>query len=193
MKNNLSGTAKIWLRLQPDDQKWQDLEEAIRQRFQLTEHQKHMKKLGIYSLTQEPGESFVEFCTRVQSKGRRLNISDQDLISICLCGAKESLKPHLIMAQPTSIDELLRLPLARNEAFADTTKEFVNTTDIMSEVNNINPYNQEPSTEKGVNWRKESNKSDYEKPQGKPNYHPGNEQNSSTYGNHWCNSCGRFQ
>ena len=202
MKNNLSGTAKIWLRLQPDHLKWKDLEEAIKQRFQLTEQQKHMKKLGIYSLTQEPGETYVEFCTRVQSKGRRLNITDQDLLSVCLSGAKETLKPHLIMAQPTSIDQLLRLPLARNEAFADTTKEFVNMTDMMTEINNVNrtSLNQGSSAGKRVNWRRETDKTDDEKQQNKPKYNPQNEQNSGTYGlqqnkgqdTQWCNSCGSY-
>jgi len=191
MKNNLSGTAKIWLKLQPDHQPYDELEEAIKQRFQLTEQQKHMKKLGIYTLTQEPGETYVEFCTRVQSKGRKLNIANQDLLSVCLSGAKESLKPHLIMAQPKSIDDLLKLPLARNESFAETTKEFVNMADMSVEINNVN---------RKSNGQAYNNKN--RTPTMEPNEYqaPRNKSNSSTYGaqkeygqkTQWCNSCGAY-
>ena len=109
----LTGTAKLWFKTLPATTRlsYADLRQAMITRFARTPFQINTQRSFIYQLRQEPGELFPSFVLRVQKAARGLNIQQSDVLAICLQGADSRIQPHLLMAKPTSIDELLAQPI----------------------------------------------------------------------------------
>ena len=127
----LDGMAKHWLKTLPAHIRasYPDLRLALTNRFQRTQFQINTQRSFIYQLRQEPGELFPAFVLRVQKAARGLNIQPDDVLAICLQGADSRIQPYLLMARPTTIDELLSLPVV-----AESTIESKLVSDDISSV-----------------------------------------------------------
>ena len=131
LRTSLTGPAKSWYRQQKDTTSFEDLKKGLKKRFQLTNQQKHVRKIGIFQLTQKPAESFLEYLSRVSDKARGIGIKDKDIITIVTQGAHPSIRPFLIMENVDSLEDLMDLPLARDETQARRQEaEFVNAADL---------------------------------------------------------------
>ena len=133
LRTSLTGPAKSWFRQQDSDSSFDDLKKNMKERFELTTQQKHVKKMGIFQMTQQPSETFLEYISRVQDKARGIELSKKDLVTIVTQGASPAIRPFLIMEDPDSVEDLMALPLARDESQAKRKElEFVNVTDILT-------------------------------------------------------------
>ena len=85
----------------------------------MTPHAKHAEKIKIYSMRQQPGETFLEFVSSVREKARNKGLDEEALVAICLAGANPEIRAHLTMGKPTNFKELLDLPIARDEKLGE--------------------------------------------------------------------------
>ena len=113
---HLKGEAKDCFRLVANPT-FATVKEALSNRFKPTDQQKYTIKAQLYTMRQLPGESFKQFVTRLQQKSRGIDISEQDLVSVALNGARPVIRAHLAMKEPTTINQLLKLPLAVDDDF----------------------------------------------------------------------------
>ena len=67
-------------------------------------------------MVQRDDETYLEFVSSVRSKSRFLGLNEASLVAICISGAKPNIKPHLAMQKPNSFENLLNLPVARDES-----------------------------------------------------------------------------
>ena len=116
LRNNLQAEAKEWYRLQPT-KTWAAISVAIKDRFGKTDQQKHNIKAKLFGATQQPSETFAQFVSRVQKMARDVKVDQEELVKICLNGARTYLRAHLQMASPApdSIAALLKLPIVADE------------------------------------------------------------------------------
>ena len=54
LRTSLTGPAKSWFRQQESTISMEDLKTKIQERFKMTQQQKHVKKMGIFQMTQQP-------------------------------------------------------------------------------------------------------------------------------------------
>ena len=129
LKQYLKGEAKAWFRNLDPEISYADLLRDMRDMYDLTEAQKHSMRLKVYRMHQLPSESFVAFVNRVRTAGRGLKITDTDIVTVVTQGSSSKLRPFLLMAQPKTISDLLKLPLAREEEQLDQDYDFVGFVD----------------------------------------------------------------
>ena len=134
LRMHLKGAAKVWFRsLDPDDS-FETFLDSLIKRFSWTDTQLHAKRINMYRASQQPGETFLAFVTRVLDKSRGLNISQDNLLNIFINGADCAIRPFLICKshEIETIDDLLALPLCRDEnAMKGSGSEFVGLTDLL--------------------------------------------------------------
>ena len=116
LQTHLKDLAKEWWKLQDDTQDTAVLLNLLKDRFKLTEHAQHARKIKIYGMTQKDDETYLEFVSSVRSKSRSLGLNELDQVAICLAGAKPHIRVHLAMQTPKTFKELLDLPVARDES-----------------------------------------------------------------------------
>ena len=122
--SKLNGNAKIWVRLQKDDSSCEELINGLKLTFGNSEFKLHSKTADICSLKQSSNESFVQYVLSVRNKARILDISEKLLVNICINGAKPYLKPYILSVNPQSFEELMKIPMVRDE-------ELVQTEDVL--------------------------------------------------------------
>ena len=79
------------------------LKSALEKRFGLTDQEKRQLKSTFYSSKQIPGETFKHYVTRMQQLAREINITDAEVVEVCIGGARAELRPHLAMASQASV------------------------------------------------------------------------------------------
>ena len=67
------GVAKEWFRLQPSEATSQTISDGLKERFGLTQQQKHAPKTRLFNDQQSTGETFRQFVSRMQSLARPIN------------------------------------------------------------------------------------------------------------------------
>ena len=133
LKMHLKGAAKIWFNGLDKKLSYKDCLTQFVERFKITDEQKHMKKLAVFQTKQQPTETFEAFVSRLLNLSSGLKIPEKDLVAMATQGALAPLKHFLIMAKPTTMTELMALPLARDSALPEVTgyrNEFVGMTDV---------------------------------------------------------------
>ena len=126
----LKGPAKIWFRSLAPTKSYEDCKTFLTNKFQLKEQQKHARKTKLYKMTQEPNEDYFHYVTRVISRSRGLDVPDSDIKAIVMHGASPKIKNFLIMSDPSSLDALLNLPLAKGLEQENETG-YVNATSMI--------------------------------------------------------------
>ena len=136
LRMHLEGPAKQWFRQLPRDESYEGCLESLKARFMMTDQQRHTKKLSIFKMTQLPSETFLTFVSRVIDKSRGLGIEERDIVTICMGGASPTIRPFLLMNQPTTLRDMMALPLARDEGQAARFREheFVGLANIVAEL-----------------------------------------------------------
>ena len=115
--SHLTGDAKQWFILQPLENRtdYTKLRPALLAKFSPTSQEKFSLKSKIYATKQQVNQTFKDYVRQQQLAARTAGLPQQELTSICISGALPTLKAHLAMAQPQTIEELLKLPLVVNE------------------------------------------------------------------------------
>ena len=135
LQTHLKDLAKEWWKLQDDTQNTAVLLDLLKDRFKLTEHAQHARKIKIYGMKQKDDETYLEFVSSVQTKSRSLGLDESDQVAICLSGAKPHIRVHLAMQTPKTFKELLNLPVARDEGLgASPTTPLVNIVQEIREL-----------------------------------------------------------
>ena len=88
---------------------------ALKDRFTLSEAQKQSSYAAAFQSRQEAGEKYPAFVSRIQRLCKSLGMSEQHALAISIQGASEKIRPFIITSAPTTIQELLRLPIARQD------------------------------------------------------------------------------
>ena len=73
----------------------------------------------MYSMKQQPNQSFKDFVKQVQLKAHQINMKVEEVKGICINGARPQLKAHLSMAKPANMADLLKLPVVVSEVITD--------------------------------------------------------------------------
>ena len=127
LKMHLTGQARLWLKQLATNTSYEDSIKSLKSRFQLTDQEKHIRKMNVYKMTQEPNETYLDYVTRVTDKARNLDIDPKDIITIATQGSHASIKPFITMNNPKTLDDLIKMPLARADHIAKSNDlEFVN-------------------------------------------------------------------
>ena len=115
--SHLTGDVKQWFILQPLENRtdYTKLRPALLAKFSPTSQEKFSLKSKIYATKQQVNQTFKDYVRQQQLAARTAGLPQQELTSICISGALPTLKAHLAMAQPQTIEELLKLPLVVNE------------------------------------------------------------------------------
>ena len=116
--SHLAGEAKEWFQVLPPgtQRSYNLLRTALENKYGMTDFQKMAKKTQLFQLKQQADETFTAFVHRVQQTASGLQLREADILSICLQGANPLLQPFLVMAQVTTLDGLLKLPVVAETA-----------------------------------------------------------------------------
>ena len=115
--SHLSGEAMQWYRLQPSatHDNYADLRASFKERYSPSQQETFEVRGKIYSMKQGPLQKFVDFAREVQLKSRAINIPEEEIIGICIHGARPTIKSHLAMAKPDTMAALLKCPVVVSE------------------------------------------------------------------------------
>ena len=113
--------------------------EALKDRFTLTEAQKQSSYAAAFQSRQDAGEKYPAFVSRIQKLCKNLGMSEDHTLAICIQGANEQLQPFLLTSSPKTIQELLRLPIARLERLPQPKHELVATLQEHSSAHSSKP------------------------------------------------------
>ena len=105
--------AKQWFQLLPEATKknYDQLRAAFKDRFSPTNQELLDVRGAIYTTKQLPNQKFRDFARDIQRQARAINMPEAEVVGVCVNGARPALKPHLAMAKPTTMDELMKLPV----------------------------------------------------------------------------------
>ena len=120
-QQNLSGEATQWLQLQPDSAQkdYANLRKALFEKFSPAEQELFCIKRQIYSSSQQALQSFKDHVRQLQVMARSLKLAEKELVGVCINGAHPTLKAHLAMSGPDTIEALLKLPMVVNEIVSE--------------------------------------------------------------------------
>ena len=144
LRMHLKGAAKSWYNQLDEDTDFEECLEQLIDRFKLTPHQKHAKKSAVFQMKQKTGETYQDFVSRVVDFSTGIDLSNEDLVTILIHGAEPGLRNFLIMQQPNTISDLMKIPLTRG-GHVNTGKnndmEFVGSVDMKTaqRANSANP------------------------------------------------------
>lgn len=154
--SHLTGDARQWFSLQPEDTRnaYVALRNALKERFKPTA-QEILDTWGfIYMMRQGPTQSFKDFANQVQRKAKTIAMPDDEVVGICINGARPSLKAHLAMAKPESMDELLKLPVVVTEIHDEPQFSIAMLKDINTKVDYLaSVHNVQQQPTKSVTFR----------------------------------------
>ena len=113
---HVSGIAETWYATLPASlqTEWPALKEACRQRFAISQHGRWRQERDLYTLRQQPGQDVASFTAVVLKAARGLEMTQAQLVRLVLGGLHTTVTPFVEITQPTTVDELLRCPAARN-------------------------------------------------------------------------------
>ena len=113
---HVSGIAETWYATLPDSlqTEWPALKEACRQRFAISQHGRWRQERDLYTLRQQPAQDVASFTAVVLKAARGLEMTQAQLVRLVLGGLHTTVTPFVEITQPTTVDELLRCPAARN-------------------------------------------------------------------------------
>ena len=113
---HVSGIAETWYATLPDSlqTEWPALKEACRQRFAISQHGRWRQERDLYTLRQQPGQDVASFTAVVLKAARGLEMTQAQLVRLVLGGLHTTVTPFVEITQPTTVDELLQCPAARN-------------------------------------------------------------------------------
>ena len=113
--SHLTGEAKDTFR-NVKDPEFDSVISALQIRFAPTELALHRVKAELFGTKQTSGETCKQFAIRVQNAARHTDLSELDLVKVVIEGLTTSeLRNHIMMAAPTSIDNLIKLPVVADE------------------------------------------------------------------------------
>ena len=113
--SHLTGEAKDTFR-NVKDPEFDSVISALKIRFAPTELALHGVKAELFGTKQTSGETCKQFAIRVQNAARHTDLSELDLVKVVIEGLTTSeLRNHIMMAAPTSIDNLIKLPVVADE------------------------------------------------------------------------------
>ena len=113
LKSHLVGPAKYYFKTLKDDQEYDKVISAFKSRFGLSANQKFSQKIATFGLRQQNSETLEMFVNRVQLKSKNLDLSEEDLVSLCIYGSHKSIKNFLLAVAPTTILQLVQCPFAQ--------------------------------------------------------------------------------
>ena len=123
--DHTTGEARAFYRTLTPAPNYAELKTALEDRFGLNIQEKRQIKSRFYSTKQLPGESFKMYVGRMQQMARQIEVPDSEVVEVCINGARTELRPHLAMAAPDSVKELLKLAVVANESLvADSNPQF---------------------------------------------------------------------
>ena len=70
-------------------------------------------------MKQKENESYLQFLNSVRLEARRVNLTEIEQVTICISGAKPTIRIHLAMQAPKTFKDLLNLPVARDESLCE--------------------------------------------------------------------------
>ena len=121
--DHTTGEACAFYRTLTPAPNYAELKTALEDRFGLNIQEKPQIKSRFYSNEQLPGESFKMHVGRMQQMARQIEVPDSEVVEVCINGARTELRPHLAMAAPDSVKDLLKLAVVANESLvADSTR-----------------------------------------------------------------------
>ena len=113
--SHLTGEAKDTFR-NVKDPEFDSVISALQIRFAPTELALHRVKAELFGTKQTSGETCKQFAIRVQNAARHTDLSELDLVKVVIEGLTTTeLRNHIMMAAPTSIDNLIKLPVVADE------------------------------------------------------------------------------
>ena len=119
--SHLSHEVKQWFLLLPDATKkdYNALRQALVDKFSPSTPEVLQVKKKMYSAQQKPEQKFKDFVQCIQIKARKINMPDEETVKIFIHGAHPTMKPHLVMANPATVDALLKLPIVVDDMTTD--------------------------------------------------------------------------
>ena len=165
--SHLTGEAKDVFRL-INTPTFDSVIKALKDRFEPTSQQKHALKAAMYGSKQLPGESFKQFVARLQTKARQLKMEESELVRVALNGAKPQIRGYLAMAQPKTVNDLLKLPVASDEDLViDESPGYEALNALTAEINKLSTQvaslsergRDRPSATKGVTFVRPASRS----------------------------------
>ena len=125
LTDHTKGEAHAFYRTLTPSPNYADLKTALEDRFGLNIQEKRQIKSRFYSNKQLPGELFKMYVGRMQQMARQIEVPDSEVVEVCINGARIELRPHLAMAAPDSVKDLLKLAVVANENLvADSNPQF---------------------------------------------------------------------
>ena len=119
------GEACAFYRTLTPSPNYADLQNALEDRFGLIIQEKRQIKSRFYSNKQLPGEPFKMYVGRMQLMARQIEVPDNDVVEVCINGTRTELGPHLAMAAPETVKDLVKLAVVANENLvADSNPQF---------------------------------------------------------------------
>ena len=113
--SHLTGEAKDTFR-NVKDPEFDSVISALQIRFAPTELALHRVKAELFGTKQTSGETCKQFAIRVQNAARHTDLSELDLVKVVIEGLTTAeLRNHIMMAAPTSIENLIKLPVVADE------------------------------------------------------------------------------
>ena len=123
--DHTTGEACAFYRALTPAPNYAELKTALEDCFGLNIQEKRQIKSSFYSTKQLPGESLKMYMGRMQQMARQIEVPDSEVLEVCINGARTELRPHLAMAAPDSVKDLLKLAVVANESLvADSNPQF---------------------------------------------------------------------
>lgn len=137
--NSVDHKAKEWFRLQSPETKgsYERLRAALKERFTLSTQERHTAVAGLFQEKQQLYETVQDFVYKVQRKSRHLGMTEDAIVGVIIAGVRPSLRRHLQMSQPETIEDILKSPAATADFEADEPQQqamALITEKIISEV-----------------------------------------------------------
>ena len=150
LASKLKNEAKKWYRLQPLTADITNLLQGLQEHFQPTPQALLSRKVALYATKQQTDQTFMQYVSVLRESARPLDISEAELVNVCLAGCSSAIRPHLTMAKPQTFQQLLALPLARDPSITHQKDEsyvaMAEIQDIRSTVTKREPLPEEPHT-----------------------------------------------
>ena len=112
---HLQGEAKSFSRI-IHNKTWHNVITQLRHHYGYSPTEKLNLRASLFQYKQAARETFQNFAIRLQQEARLSDLKEEDLVNIAIYGAQSNIKTHLQMAQPQNFQELLKLPIVRDEA-----------------------------------------------------------------------------
>jgi len=87
---------------------WASLQNAFKQRFQDTEIRRWRKTSELWQRVQQPTETVDEYITAIRKLTKAVGVTGEQERHIIQRGLRPQLLAHVIQAQPTTVDEVMR-------------------------------------------------------------------------------------